>query len=224
MRNYKITTLEFRHGKIEMDGYISKCNSQYQRTKRCVEILNTNICQTQEPDNCTLKILQNESDAKCIIKQEENERIQLINSGHVILSGKHQVDNISVEGINLINFIDKVEIDSVIYTNFEKKAKEYLITHRNEKFEILKVIETERENLKFKNLKALRKFIIPLEEHPIITIFTSLTILFLLILTMWLLTKCCYIYKTYHETKSKKEYQRALKAEYEKRGLALNEL
>lgn len=215
--HYKITPLEFEHGKIEMDEQISKCNGIFQRTIKCMEILNTNICQSKDRDNCTVRILQNQ----CTVKREENEKIQLINSGHIIVSGEHQVNNISVTGTNLINFNDKVHIDSIAYFNFEKQAKEYIITHRNEKFEILQLIETNKENLKFRNVKALRKFVLPLEQHPIRTTFGFLLIIALIILFTWLLGKCCTIYKTYQETKSKKKYQRALISEFEKRGLPL---
>lgn len=83
--HYKITPLEFKHGKIEMDKQISKCSSLFQRTEKCMEILNTNICRAQKSDNCTLKILKNENNAQCIVKQEENDKIQLVNSGHIIL-------------------------------------------------------------------------------------------------------------------------------------------
>lgn len=222
--HYKVTPLEFKHGKIELDEQISKCNGLFQRTKKCVEILNTNICHSQEQDNCTIRILQDQNDAQCIVKQEENDEIQLVNSGHIILSGKHQVNNISVDGVNLVNFEDNVNIDSVSYTNFEKKIKEYIIMHQSEKFEILQLIETNRENLKFKNVKALRKFMIPIEQHPIKTTFTILIIIVLLILFVWLLGKCCVMYKTYHEAKTKKQYQRALRCEYIKRGLPMNAL
>lgn len=222
--HYRVTPLEFRHGKIVMDKQISKCNGIFQRTKKCIEILNTNICQTQEQDNCTTKILQNQNNARCTVKQEENDAIQVINSGHIILSGKHQVNNASIQGVNLINFEEKVNIDSVLYTNFEKKAKEYIITHQNEKFEILELIETDNKNLRFKNIKALRKFIIPLEEHPIKTTFVILSIIAFLILFTWLLGKCCAMYKTYHQTKSREKYLRTLKIEYAKRGLSLVDL
>lgn len=222
--HFKITPLEFRHGKIEMDKQVSKCNGNFQGTSRCMEVLNTNICQSKDQDNCTMRILQNQNDAQCDVKQEENEKIQFINSGHIIVSGEHQINNISVTGINLINFNDNVHIDSIAYFNFEKKAKEYIITHRNEKFEILQLIETSKENLKFRNVKALRKFMLPLETHPIRTTFGILLIIVLIILFTWLLGKCCTIYKTYHETKSKKKYQRALICEYEKRGLPLTML
>lgn len=222
--HYKITSLEFKHGKIVMDNQISKCNGIFQRTKRCNEILSTNICQIEKPDNCNLKILQNQIDAKCVVLQEENEEIQLINSGHIILSGKHIVDNNSVDGINLINFDKHVTIDSMVYTNFEKKAKDYLIMHQEEKFEILKLIETERENLKFKNIKALKKFIIPFEEHPIKTTLTILTIVATLILFIWLFGKGCNMYRKYSETKAKKQYLKILRNEYQKRGLPLTEV
>lgn len=220
--HYKITPLEFRHGKIETDKQISKCNDLFQRTKRCAAILNTNICQIEKPDNCTLKILQNQNNAQCIVKQEENEKIQLINSGHIILSGKHQVNNFSVEGVNLVNFEHNVTIDSVLYTNFEKEAKEYMIMHKNEKFEILKVIETDRKNLEFKDIKALRRFTIPFEEHPVETIFIILVIIISCILLIYVLGKCCNIYKTYREAELKKQYLKTLKSEYEKRGLQLS--
>lgn len=121
------------------------------------------------------------------MKQEENEKIQLINSGHIILSGKHQVNNFSVEGVNLVNFDHNVTIDSVLYTNFEKEAKEYMIMHKNEKFEILKIIETDRKNLEFKVIKALRKFAIPFEERPIETKLIILVIIMSCILLIYVL-------------------------------------
>lgn len=222
--HYKITPLEFKHGKIEMDKQISKCNGNFQRTEKCVEILNTNICKNQKSDNCTLKILQNQNDAKCIVKQEENDKFQLINSGNIILSGKHRVNNISIDGVNLINFENDVKIDSVLYTNFEKRAKEYLIMHQNEKFEILELIESEIENLKFKNIKALRKFTIPFEKNPVKATFATLTIIASFILFIWLLGKCFSMYKNYYVVKARKRYQNALKREYERRGLPLNTL
>lgn len=222
--HYQITTLEMKHGKLLLDKQISRCKNIFRRTKKCVSILNTNICQTEKEDDCTLKILQNQNNAKCVINQEENEQIQFISSGHMVLSGEHQVDNVTINGVYLIDFEENVTIDSVLYMNLEKKAKEYIITHHEEKFEILKLIETEKQNLKFGPIKTLKKFLIPLEEHPVKTIITVIIYFLMAAVIFWSMSKCYNMYQKYIEVKTRREYLSVLRAEYNRRGLPLEEM
>ena len=214
--HFKITPLEFRHGKLQLDEQVSKCEGKFQRTANCMQILNANICKKQLEDECTLPVIQNKNNAKCVVKQEENEPLQIINPGHIIISGKHIVNNEEITGIKLINFENNVTIDKILYTNLEKIIKEYYLSHQNERFEIIKIMETEKQDLKFKKLKALRKFTIPFEEHPLRT--TLIIILcFIIIFTLfWITQKILKICTKYYEIKTKKQYIQTLHKEIEK--------
>lgn len=167
---FKVTPISFKHGKIQTDKHISKCNSKYIRVKLCKNFLGRNICRVNnETDTCILPLLNNRN-SKCIVIQEYNDDLLEIDEGFILLDGNHTVNNITTTDTTLVTYTDQVTIDNKIYRNIHDRIVEAINTKYDEDFEIAKILKSHRYNA-FNNIDSLKQLIIPYEQHPIRSVF-----------------------------------------------------
>lgn len=218
-QHFKIIPLEFRHGKLIMDESIAKCNNEFIRVENCQNFMDSNICKiNHELDECTINVLKREGIIKCKVIQEENLPIQNPDYGYVIINGINQVNNKSMNGIYLLEFNETININNITYRNDKWIIREIIETRRNEKIEILEILQS-NSKYRFDNIKSLRKITIAIEEHPVMsTIYIIITIIIIIIL-IWGLTKICSIYNAF-QTQKQLRIQNEMKREaYKKYGI-----
>lgn len=179
---YKVTPLNSKHGKIITDKTIALCNQTYLRTRNCQNHLSKNICEINfEEENCLIPLLKNIT-SKCNIKQEYDYDLE-IESGVMLLSGKHKLNNQTINGINLVTYENTINLDDKIYKNMHKQIKEVILRNHNSESYIDQIIK-EDTMYKFDNIDTLKKLIIPFEEKPILsTIYTIVTLIVILAFT-----------------------------------------
>lgn len=93
-----------------------KCNDKYLNVKFCKQEITCNYCQLSNHTSCLSEILNNKN-AKCKKIKEENKAIEIIKDGAILVSGKHTVNNISLNGTYLITFENKTIIDNITFEN-----------------------------------------------------------------------------------------------------------
>lgn len=169
-RLFRITPISFRHGKIQTDEEIARCDKEYVRVNLCKNFLGRNICRTNnKTDTCILPLLNNRR-SKCTIIQEYNDALLKIDEGFILLNGNHTVNNITTTGINLVTYTDQVTIDNNTYRNIQDRIIEAIHTKHDEDFEIARIIKSDRYNA-FDNIDSLKRLFIPYEQHPIRSVF-----------------------------------------------------
>lgn len=202
-KHFKIIPLAFRHGKIQMDSEIMKCGEKFIRTKNCKNNFRYNICQMENDDKCTSNMM-NQLQPLCNVLQENNEKIQFPEDGYIILDGTFEVNNKTIDGINLIEFENNVTINKKLYVNHKEELKQIIKSKRNEDFEMGEILESNKQN-KFTNIQSMKKFIIPFETHPVKTIFYIIMFIFATVFITLLLLKMC---KRYNEFKKEQNRKR----------------
>ncbi len=139
-----------------MNKIVSKCEDKIILTSKCKNKLSKYICKQEPNDNCTIPMIEG-YEAHCNVIQENNAPIIDLGHGNVVLQGKHILNEISIEGLNLIQFNETIIIDSEVFHNQEQKIKDYIIANGNERIHILEILESENE-YQFDNIKKLNKF------------------------------------------------------------------
>lgn len=212
-KHFKIIPLAFRHGKIQMDNEIMKCDEQFIRTKNCKNNFEYNICRMDVDDNCTTSVINNVP-STCNVLQENNEKTQFPGDGYIILDGTYEVNNESIRGINLIEFENNITIDGKLYVNHGEELKQVIKSRHDDDIEINEILESNKQN-KFTNIQSLKKYTIPFETHPIRTTCHILVSIISITLVIFLILK---IFKAYNEFKIRRNvqkqqelYERALK-------------
>lgn len=132
---------------------------------------------------CLTNILNNKIANYTKIK-EKNEQLKNIKDGAVLITGKHNVNNHSIDGIYLVTFNNKVVIDNTEFENPTGKILNYLREGKFKNFYIKEYIESEKEHLKLRNINILNQFKQEMQEKQIWWSFTTilLTLLFIYIL------------------------------------------
>lgn len=101
----------------------------------------------------------------------------------MLLSGKHKLNNQTINGINLVTYENTINLDDKIYKNMHKQIKEVILRNHNSESYIDQIIK-EDTMYKFDNIDTLKKLIIPFEEKPILsTIYTIVTLIVILAFT-----------------------------------------
>lgn len=152
--------------KIVTDPEIARCGKDYIRITKCKNNLGKYICKRNNntDDNCIVPLLKNQSD-KCSIIQEYNPPLLQIDEGFILLDRTHTVNNHTTTEITLVEFTDEVHIDNITYKNIHAGLLEAIHTKHSESFEIIKILYTDTEYA-CNNLDSLKKFYIPVENHP----------------------------------------------------------
>lgn len=212
---YDVIALSYRHGKVQLDKQIAFYDQKYQRVENCKNFLDSNICKINHiKNNCTIRFLNNLK-AQCNIIQEDNSPLNEVSPGNIIITGQHKVDNETVDGVNLIKFLNQVNIDNQTFINFKNKVKDTYHSEAEETIEVLDILTSESV-YKFDNLKKLRKFSIPIEDHPIITTLVIIAIILFLIIISFVglkIHKLCLAQKQLRlKEKRHRLYKEALKA------------
>ena len=214
---YNIVPLSYMHGNLRLDTFIAKCNNNFVRVKDCKTFIGTSICKIEKPDECNTNLIINNITGGCNTIAENNEPIQTFSFGNIILDGTHVINkNTTVNGIKHIQFNDSIIIDNQTYYNIENKIQEYI--HQEANVHIDNVVESLSE-YKFNNIKQLHKLIIPIEEHPFLTICYVITTAVILYYTYRLMTK----YIQLRQAKKANKRISAFTAIYRQRPLDENE-
>lgn len=184
---FKFTSLNIGHGKISTDKNIALCDKEYIRIKNCKNYLSKNICMiNNEQDNCIKPVLENRK-AQCKIIQEYNPQLMQIEEGFILLDGMNVVDNQTVTGTKLVSYSDEVKINDITFRNIHNRILEAIHNKHDENLEIIEILAS-TSNLSFNNLDSLKKFMIPIEEHPVkVFIYSFCTIIFIILITVLIL-------------------------------------
>lgn len=201
---YNVIPLTFRHGKLMLDQFISKCNNEYKRVSDCKLTINSYICKLEDKNNC-ITLLLNNDESRCNVKEENNAPIQEYPFGNIIISGKHEINNDTYKGTFLIQTNDTVQIDGKNYTNLEEQSK-HVTTH--EANTSIQQIYDSQEEYQFSNIQKLHRLIIPIEEHPIQAICYLSLSLITIIFIVWTCIKCCKLQNQRQEMQKLKEFQK----------------
>lgn len=184
---FKVVPLEFRHGKLVLDSNIAQCKN-FLRVKKCKEFLNSNICKLVKiKDNCTTNVLENE-ESNCKVIQEQNEQVRQYTDDSIIVSGSNKINNETVFGTHLIKISKSVIINDIEYRNEKETILQYAKNKNQDNIYINEILESESK-LKFNNIKSLKKFILPLEQHPILYTFYTIILISIIMFSVSIYSK-----------------------------------
>lgn len=189
---YNLIPLAFKHGKYELKNKIAKCNNNFTNLSNCKNYIGTNICKIELKDKCTIPLLLNQK-AQCNVIQENNNPLQILDHGNIIVDNVHIWNGQKINGPHLIQYDHSTTIDNKTYINHEQEIKDIIHAHENEKIEILNILSSE-SNYKFSNIQKMYKFLIPIEEHPFKFILYLILISIILVLIVYSCVKI-YIYR-----------------------------
>ncbi len=200
---FYVYPLAHKHGKINLDLKIAKCNN-YQRVSKCKNYMSTFICKSEPSDNCTIKILEDKS-AQCDTIHENNAPLHILENGYILTDYQHTWNNIHISGPKLIHFNESTNIDNITYYNHQGQLREIIHNQHSEKFEVLRILSS-NSIYKFSNIQKLSTFLIPIEENPVqLTFFIIMRFLTLVVITYGIVNLC-----RYHENRKALNRQRQI--------------
>lgn len=214
--HYDITPLAFNKGKLMLEKQISICSGFYTGVEECKDFLNRYICKIKKDDNCTIRILKQQTNTKCNIMQEENERIMEISPGNILISGTNTVNQEMMSGTYLVTHNETIKINSQIFNNYKYQIRNFIKSYQTEEFEILETYYTEKKKLEFSNIKILTNLIIPIEENPILSTFIIFISIAILILGFYIGNIILKRYQAFQQTKAERIFREMVQMEIER--------
>lgn len=211
---YKVYPLSQRNGKLILDSKIAFCNNEFKRIKNCKNVVDTNICKINNPDNCTLSIL-NDKPAQCNTKLENNANLEDLGNGNVFIDNKHEILDQTYNGPHLVQFEQNITIDSVRYINEKQTLLEIIHKRHNEELTILDVLYSDAPH-KFSNIQEISTMFIPLEEHPFMTMLYTFIAIGILITIVYSLVQICKCYRAIQEKKRQELFLTCYNAELQR--------
>lgn len=208
-KGYQIIPLATNKGKYVMDKYIAKCKGTYTRLENCKNIVSNFICRQTTTDNCTIPTLDNRK-ATCNLLMENNPTLLDLGNGNIIVDKRNTINNLTIEGINLVQFEKNITINGKIYYNLKEKINEALHGTHNEELTILELFKSNTE-YKFSNLEEISTIFIPVEQHPVAYISIIIGAIIVLILILLIIKKSC----NYCNERAKKRTKQRLQELYE---------
>uniref|UniRef100_W8BAW4 Retrovirus-related Env polyprotein from transposon gypsy n=1 Tax=Ceratitis capitata TaxID=7213 RepID=W8BAW4_CERCA len=187
---FNVYPLAHKHGKINLDPKIAKCN-KYQRISKCRNYMSNFICKSEPSDNCTMKILEGKS-AQCETIHENNVPLRILETGYIFTDYQHIWNNIHISGPKLIHFNESSTIDNITYYNHQRQLREIMHNQHSEHLEVLRILSS-NSIYKFSNIQKLSTFLIPIEENPVnFAFFIIMGFLTLVVITYGMVHLCRY--------------------------------
>lgn len=180
---YETRAISQNDGKLVLSKEIVKCNKKFRNIEKCnLEIRHT-FCKIARNSSCLSNLL-NGKKATCDKIKERN--LEIIKDGSILVSGKHEVNNETLEGTYLINFEDNVTIGGRSYDNPTHLIQNYLKTHLLDRYDINQYLESLDKRLKIDNTNLLEKLRTETTKSPIFTI-STLSLLAIIIIIIAIL-------------------------------------
>lgn len=190
---YNLYPLASKHGKLVLDEKVAVCNNKYTSIEKCKNYIGNNICKINEPNNCTINILENKP-AKCDIIQENNAPLTILENGYILTDNEHIWNGQLIKGPKLIQFDISTNIDTKNYFNHQEQIKNAIHQKHDEQVEILNILTSDSIH-KFSNIQEMTKYLIPIEQHPIRYTIYFILVIFGIILCLYISAKLVYYYK-----------------------------
>lgn len=150
--------------------------------------MDTNICETNNPEHCILNDKPAQCNNKLKLKTQATETFSLIMHTKFLI--KH-----------LIQFEQNITIDSIRYINEKQTLLEIINKRHNEELTILDVLDSDAPH-KFSNIQEMfSTMFIPLEEHPFTTTLYTLIVIGILITIVYSSVQICKCYRAIQEKK-----------------------
>lgn len=179
---YETRALSRADGKLIINKEIAKCGNSYQNIKNCKFELRFNYCKTQKENNTCLVDLLHNKRALCNKTKEKDLELEVIKDGSILLTGNHQVGNLTIMGTYLLTFENTTSIDGITYENPTGQINTFLKTYTVNEYDIGTYFEALDETLKMENINLLQTIQQEIASSPFVSTF-GLTILIILIIT-----------------------------------------
>lgn len=186
---FKTLAISGNDGKLILPNNIVKC-TYFLNTEKCKLELNNYYCKISHKSNCLTNILNNIK-TNCSKIKERNNDLEIITEGAYLLTGKHLINNETINGINLLTFEDKINIDGINYTNPTEEIRKFMKGYLTEDTLIENYVESANKELSIHNINLINSIQIDYEEHPI----RNTLILILTLLSIYMIIKLWIIYR-----------------------------
>lgn len=198
---YETRAISQEDGKLLIDKEIVKCNAIYLNVKNCKLELRNTFCKLSLKESCLSKMLNNQK-GQCVKVKENNKNLEIVKEGAILVSGNHTVDSHLLKGTYLITFDNKTIIDNVTYENPSAIIWNYLRTSSPNKYEIIKYLESEDDELKFKNVNLINSMKDQIEGRPLLWSASCLVITMFIIFALYKIGKVFQMCKLKHKNRT----------------------
>lgn len=178
---YETRAISQTDGKLIIDKEIAKCQSSYTNVEKCKFETTFNYCKLK-PTNTCLSNLLNDKKTNCTKLREKNVKLEVIKDGIILLSGKHTVDNQTINGTYLATFENTTTIDGIIYENQSKKLLNFLKKFNIDDYDIDEYLETINKELQMDNINLMDQIQTEITNSPTISIIGVLLLITIIIM------------------------------------------
>lgn len=200
---YETRALSQPDGKLIINKEIAKCGNVYQNVQNCKFELRFNYCKTQKDNNtCLIDLLHNER-ALCNKTKEKDLHLEVIRDGSILLTGNHQVENLTITGTYLLTFENTTTIDGKTYNNPTGQINTFLKTYTVNEYDIGTYFEALDDNLKMENINLLTTIREEITNSPIVSTFGLIILTILIIMTAIIIV---YLRRPRHPALTRDEY------------------
>lgn len=119
------------------------------------------------------------------------------------------MNNETIFGTHLIKISKSVIINDKEYRNEKETILQYLKHKNQDNIYINEILESESK-LKFNNIKSLKKFILPLEQHPILYTFYLIVLISIIMLSVSIYSRIQKRISEKRAVKNQEEYSKIL--------------
>lgn len=149
-----------------------------------------------------IDLLHNER-ALCNKTKEKDLYLEVIRDGSILLTGNHQVENLTITGTYLLTFENTTTIDGKIYNNPTGQINTFLKTYTVNEYDIGTYFEALDDNLKMENINLLTTIQEEITNSPIVSTFGLIILTILIIMIIIIIV---YLRRPRHPILTRDEY------------------